>query len=41
MSTRLGYTMTNTQQLTFNQRPAGTNYLFVGWETLTHAGNTA
>ncbi|CAG7852436.1 SubName: Full=Uncharacterized protein {ECO:0000313/EMBL:CCA74309.1} [Serendipita indica DSM 11827] len=41
MNTRLGYAMTNTQTLTQNQRPAGTNLLFVGWETLTHAGNTA
>jgi hypothetical protein len=41
MHTRLGNAMTNTQKLTENQRPAGTNYLFLGWETLTHAGNTA
>lgn len=41
MNTRLGYSMTNTQTLTQNQRPAGTNLLFLGWETLTHAGNTA
>ena len=41
MSTRLGNGMTNTQALTLNSRPAGTNVLFLGWETLTHAGNTA
>ncbi|CAG7852434.1 SubName: Full=Related to secreted protein-Streptomyces sviceus {ECO:0000313/EMBL:CCA74311.1} [Serendipita indica DSM 11827] len=41
MNTRLGYGMANTQILTQNQRPAGTNWLFLGWETLTHAGNTA
>ncbi|MER6612783.1 hypothetical protein [Streptomyces xantholiticus] len=27
------------QRLTEQQRPAGTNNLFVAWETLTHAGN--
>ncbi|MEU8076527.1 alginate lyase family protein [Catellatospora citrea] len=36
---RLGIGMTNTQTLTLNQRPAGTNNLFVAWETLTHAAN--
>ncbi|MFJ8073223.1 alginate lyase family protein [Streptomyces sp. NPDC096176] len=36
---RMGHTMTNTQRLTEQQRPAGTNNLFVAWETLTHAGN--
>lgn len=41
MHTRLGIAMTNTETLTYNNRPAGTNNLFVGWETLTHAGNTA
>jgi hypothetical protein len=41
MSTRLGNAMTNTEKLTIANRPAGTNALFVGWETLTHAGNTA
>jgi len=38
---RLGYGMTNTQALTEQQRPAGTNNLFTAWETLTHAGNSA
>ncbi|CAO0834181.1 Alginate lyase domain-containing protein OS=Streptomyces microflavus OX=1919 GN=Smic_58120 PE=4 SV=1 [Streptomyces microflavus] len=33
--------MTNTQTLTERQRPAGTNNLFVAWETLTHANNPA
>lgn len=41
MSTRLGNAMTNTQTLTEQQCPAGTDHLFLGWETLTHAGNTA
>lgn len=39
LNTRLGIAMTNTQTLTERQRPAGTNYLFVAWETLTHARN--
>jgi hypothetical protein len=39
LSTRMGIAMTNTQRLTEQQRPAGTNNLFVAWETLTHAGN--
>ncbi|MFF0119988.1 hypothetical protein ACWD8I_32265 [Micromonospora arida] len=39
MSTRLGNVMTNTQALTLQQRPAGTNNLVVAWETLTHANN--
>ncbi|NUL02357.1 alginate lyase family protein [Streptomyces lunaelactis] len=38
---RMGIGMTNTQRLTEQQRPAGSNNLFVAWETLTHAGNTA
>ena len=36
---RLGYGMDNTQALTEQQRPAGSNNLFTAWETLTHAGN--
>jgi hypothetical protein len=36
---RLGHAMSNTQRLTERQRPAGTNNLFVAWETLTHAAN--
>jgi hypothetical protein len=36
---RLGIAMTSTQNLTEQQRPAGTNNLFVAWETLTHANN--
>ncbi|MFD1539222.1 alginate lyase family protein [Nonomuraea guangzhouensis] len=36
---RQGIPMTNTQALTEQQRPAGTNQLFVAWETLTHAGD--
>jgi len=38
MSTRLGNPMPTTETLTNNNRPAGTNLLFVGWETLTNAG---
>ncbi|MGW7073823.1 alginate lyase family protein [Streptomyces sp. NPDC054866] len=36
---RLGHAMTNTQKLTEQKRPAGSNNLFVAWETLTHADN--
>ncbi|WP_307677781.1 alginate lyase family protein [Streptomyces sp. V4I2] len=36
---RLGMPMTNTQALTERNRPAGTNNLFVAWETLTHGDN--
>ncbi|MFG2652304.1 alginate lyase family protein [Streptomyces sp. NPDC048436] len=36
---RLGHAMSNTQKLTEQQRPAGSNNLFVAWETLTHAQN--
>ncbi|MGW3287290.1 alginate lyase family protein [Streptomyces sp. NPDC001002] len=36
---RLGIAMANTQTLTQNQRPAGSNNLFVAWETLTHGDN--
>ena len=39
LNTRLGIAMTNTQALTESQRPAGTNSLFVAWETLTNAEN--
>ncbi|WP_370949176.1 alginate lyase family protein [Amycolatopsis sp. cg5] len=39
MHTRLGNDMPNTQQLTESRRPAGTNALFVSWQTLTHANN--
>ena len=41
LSTRLGVVMTNTRTLTERQRPAGSNNLFVAWQTLTHAGNPA
>ncbi|WP_326836004.1 alginate lyase family protein [Amycolatopsis rhabdoformis] len=41
LHTRLGIAMTNTQTLTTRQRPAGTNNLFVAWQTLTHAENPA
>ncbi|WP_430383512.1 alginate lyase family protein [Streptomyces sp. P10-4] len=36
---RLGIAMTNTQALTEQNRPAGSNNLFVAWETLTHGDN--
>ncbi|MFE3854818.1 alginate lyase family protein [Streptomyces griseorubiginosus] len=36
---RLGMGMTNTQTLTERNRPAGSNSLFVAWETLTHGDN--
>jgi hypothetical protein len=38
---RMGFGMSNTQRLTEQQRPAGSNNLFVAWETLTHANNPA
>ncbi|MDX3188127.1 alginate lyase family protein [Streptomyces sp. MN03-5084-2B] len=41
LTTRLGIAMTNTQTLTERQRPAGSNNLFVAWQTLTHASNPA
>ncbi|MFE6696669.1 alginate lyase family protein [Streptomyces sp. NPDC057718] len=41
LANRLGHAMTNTQTLTERQRPAGSNNLFVAWETLTHANNPA
>lgn len=39
LHTRLGIAMSNTQALTESRRPAGTNDLFVAWETLTQAEN--
>jgi hypothetical protein len=39
LNTRMGIAMANTQTLTESQRPAGTNSLFVAWETLTNAEN--
>ncbi|MFF7333685.1 alginate lyase family protein [Streptomyces sp. NPDC090306] len=36
---RLGIAMTNTQALTERNRPAGSDNLFVAWETLTHGDN--
>lgn len=38
---RLGTAMTNTRTLTLENRPAGTNNLFIAWETLTHGDSTA
>jgi hypothetical protein len=39
LHTRLGIAMAKTQALTESRRPAGSNNLFVAWETLTHAEN--
>lgn len=39
MHNRLGHAMTNTEILTRQNRPAGSNNLFVAWETLTHGDN--
>ncbi|MEE4545175.1 alginate lyase family protein [Streptomyces sp. V4-01] len=39
LHTRRGVAMTNTQTLTEQNRPAGSNNLFVAWETLTNANN--
>lgn len=39
LHTRLGMGMTNTRTLTERNRPAGSNNLFVAWETLTHGDN--
>jgi hypothetical protein len=39
LHSRLGMGMTNTQTLTERNRPAGSNNLFVAWETLTHGDN--
>ncbi|MFD0528173.1 alginate lyase family protein [Kitasatospora arboriphila] len=36
---RLSYGMDNTQKLTEQRGPAGTDNLFTAWETLTHANN--
>ena len=36
---RLGWNLPYTEELTGKLRPEGTNNLFVGWETLTNAGN--
>ncbi|GHC81953.1 alginate lyase family protein [Streptomyces flavofungini] len=36
---RLGVPMANTERLTGQNRPAGSNNLFVAWETLTHGDN--
>ncbi|MFI7409747.1 alginate lyase family protein [Streptomyces sp. NPDC049627] len=39
LANRLGHAMTNTETLTERGRPAGSNNLFVAWETLTHGDN--
>ncbi|MFJ8054457.1 alginate lyase family protein [Streptomyces luteogriseus] len=41
LANRLGHAMTNTGTLTQQGRPAGSNNLFVAWETLTHGDNPA
>jgi hypothetical protein len=39
LHTRMRIPMPEARTLTLQQRPAGTNNLFVAWETLTHANN--
>jgi hypothetical protein len=39
LTTRLGMSLPKTKQLTQSRRPANTNVLFVGWDSLTHANN--
>jgi hypothetical protein len=39
LGNRLGMSLPNTKTLTQSRRPAQTNVLFVGWDTLTHADN--
>ncbi|KAA8651411.1 hypothetical protein EYZ11_009224 [Aspergillus tanneri] len=41
LSFRLNHSLPNTEKYTLKHRPAGTNQLFQGWETLTHAENNA
>jgi hypothetical protein len=41
LANRLGHAMTNTGTLTLRGRPAGSNNLFVAWETLAHGDNPA
>ncbi|MFI9753226.1 alginate lyase family protein [Streptomyces collinus] len=41
LANRLGHAMTTTATLTQRGRPAGSNNLFVAWETLTHGDNPA
>lgn len=41
LANRLGHAMTNTATLTQRGRPAGSNNIFVAWETLTHGDNPA
>jgi hypothetical protein len=41
LHTRLGESLPETQKLTDRNRPAGSNNLFVAWETLTHGDNPA
>lgn len=41
LSFRMGIDMPETEKLTLNQRPAKNNGLFVAFETLTHAQNSA
>ncbi|MFE6406604.1 alginate lyase family protein [Streptomyces sp. NPDC057837] len=41
LANRLGHAMTNTGTLNQRGRPAGSNNLFVAWETLTHGDNPA
>jgi hypothetical protein len=36
---RMGVALPNTKLIMEQRRPADTNYLFIGWDTLTHANN--
>lgn len=39
LSSRMGRSMPSTKTYTLNHRPADSNFLFFGWETLTHPGS--
>jgi hypothetical protein len=39
LGNRLGMSLPNTKALTQSRRPAQTNVLLIGWDTLTHADN--
>jgi Alginate lyase len=39
LTTRMGRSLPNARKLTTQKRPAQTNILFIGWDTLTHADN--
>jgi hypothetical protein len=39
LATRMGMSLPKTRQLTEQNRPAQTNILFIGWDSVTHAAN--